>query len=108
MKEGIAMATNTQESNIQVWENRAKVTRDESQAKGADRLSSVCMALGAYGHIPHEQKNPDQTMFSSIGTLLSEEYEHTPIEEERHTKSDSKRDHSLLPWRLVNPVHRIP
>jgi hypothetical protein len=105
MKEGMAMATNAQESNIQIWGDRAKVTRDECQAKGPDSLPCVCMTLGAYGHIPHEQKNPDQTVLSSIGTLLPEECEHTPIDEERHTKSDSKRDHGLLPWGLAHSVH---
>jgi hypothetical protein len=105
MKEGMAMATNAQKPNIQIWEDRTKVTRDECQAKDPDRLSCVCVALGTYGHIPHEQQNPDQTVLSSIRTLLPEEGEHTPINEERPPKSGCKREHGLLPWGLAHSVY---
>jgi hypothetical protein len=108
MEEGIAMAGNAQERNIQVWEDRAKVTRDERQGKDSDSPSSVCLAVGPYGHVPHEQNNPYQTVLSSISALLPEDFQHTPIYQECETKSSSKRDYDLLPLGFVYSVHRIP
>jgi hypothetical protein len=102
------MAANTPERNIQIWEDRAEVTRDQRHEKDADRPASVGTDLGADGHVPYEQKNPDQTVLRSLNTLLPEECQYAPIDQEGKAKSENKRDDGPLPLRLIYAVHRIP
>jgi len=108
VKERIAMAANVKERNIQIWEDCAKVTRDERQEKDADSPPLVLFFLCAQDHVRHEQNNPHQAVLSSISAFLTEELQNAPIDDESKTKSQGKRYHRLLAVRLVHPVHGVP
>lgn len=107
MEERIAMAANAEELYVEIWENRSKVTWDERGKKNANSSSSGGVAFGVYADVPHEEKNPHQTVFRSRSALLPEEGQHNPIDQQGEAKGASDCDGSSFPLSRVQSVHRV-
>ena len=84
------MAANTQQANIPVWKDRAEVTRDERGEKEANGA-----ALGAQGHVAHEEENPDQTVLGPVGAVLSEQGQHRPVQQDGGQDKDADENETL-------------
>ena len=51
VEERVAMAAYAQQPDIQVWEDRAEIARNEGREKNADRLTDIGPVAGACRHI---------------------------------------------------------
>ncbi len=91
VEEGIAMAANTQQPDIQVREDCSQVARHKGREKNAACLTGIGPVAGACRHIAQEQQDADQTVLGTVGALLPEEAEYTPVEHQGHAKGHGKR-----------------
>ena len=110
VEEGVTMAANTQQPDIQVGEDCAQVARNDGREKNADSLTGIGAAAGPHGYVAHEQQDADRTVFGPVNALLPEEAEDTPIEYECQAEGHGKRDKygdDLLPSEHLHSVYGV-